>query len=79
MYSLLAWTPSHDKVTELIYNNWSFFSSIFTLPKKFEYQSHRGDEITQVSAQKTVQDDLLLRYQQLNNRLDDLKLKNEEV
>ena len=49
------------------------------MPKKFEYKPHRGDEISQVSAQKPVQDDLVNRYQQLHNRLDSLKLENEEV
>ena len=52
---------------------------MFALPKRFEYQPHRGDEVSLISAQKPVQDDLVLRYQQLNNRLDDLKLENEEV
>jgi len=52
---------------------------VFGLPKKFEYQPHRGDEISQVSAQKPVQDDLVLRYQQLHNRLDKLKMENEEA
>lgn len=32
-----------------------------------------------MSAQKPVQDDLVLRYQQLHNRLDSLKLENEET
>lgn len=54
-------------------------STTFALPKKFEYQPHRGDEVSLISAQKPVQDDLVLRYQQLNNRLDTLKLENEEV
>ena len=55
------------------------YSTTFNLPKKFEYAPHRGDEISQVSAQKPVQDDLVLRYQQLHNRLDTLKLENEET
>ncbi|XP_067937833.1 SLIT-ROBO Rho GTPase-activating protein 1-like isoform X2 [Watersipora subatra] len=54
-------------------------SGLFSLPKKFEYQPHRGDEVSQVSAQKPVQDELVHRYQQLHNRLDTLRLENEET
>ncbi|XP_013412995.1 SLIT-ROBO Rho GTPase-activating protein 1 isoform X3 [Lingula anatina] len=54
-------------------------STIFALPKKFEFQAHKGDEVIQVSAQKSVQDELVQRYDQLSKRLEELKLENDEV
>ncbi|XP_064633392.1 SLIT-ROBO Rho GTPase-activating protein 1-like isoform X4 [Lineus longissimus] len=54
-------------------------SHVFSLPKKFEFQPHRDDEIVQICAQSSVQDDLLQRYQQLGSRLDSLRLENDET
>ncbi|KAF6340541.1 SLIT-ROBO Rho GTPase activating protein 1 [Rhinolophus ferrumequinum] len=51
----------------------------FCPPMKFEFQSHMGDEVCQVSAQQPVQAELMLRYQQLQSRLATLKIENEEV
>uniref|UniRef100_H0XQU0 SLIT-ROBO Rho GTPase-activating protein 1 n=1 Tax=Otolemur garnettii TaxID=30611 RepID=H0XQU0_OTOGA len=51
----------------------------FCPPVKFEFQSHMGDEVCQVSAQQPVQAELTLRYQQLQSRLATLRIENEEV
>ncbi|ELU00651.1 hypothetical protein CAPTEDRAFT_225880 [Capitella teleta] len=51
----------------------------FSLPKKFEFQAHKGDEVCQISAQKSVQDEMLDRLQALNDRLNSIKVENEEI
>ncbi|XP_061872815.1 SLIT-ROBO Rho GTPase-activating protein 1 isoform X2 [Colius striatus] len=55
------------------------YPTAFCPPMKFEFQSHMGDEVCQVTAQQPVQAELLLRYQQLQSRLATLKIENEEV
>uniref|UniRef100_A0A4W3HT98 SLIT-ROBO Rho GTPase activating protein 1 n=1 Tax=Callorhinchus milii TaxID=7868 RepID=A0A4W3HT98_CALMI len=55
------------------------YNTAFCPPIKFEFQSHMGDEVCQVSAQQPVQAELMLRYQQLQSRLTTLKIENEEV
>ncbi|XP_060050987.1 SLIT-ROBO Rho GTPase-activating protein 1 isoform X3 [Erinaceus europaeus] len=55
------------------------YPAAFCPPMKFEFQSHMGDEVCQVSAQQPVQAELMLRYQQLQSRLTTLKIENEEV
>uniref|UniRef100_A0A8C9EK47 SLIT-ROBO Rho GTPase-activating protein 1 n=1 Tax=Pavo cristatus TaxID=9049 RepID=A0A8C9EK47_PAVCR len=55
------------------------FPTAFCPPMKFEFQSHMGDEVCQVTAQQPVQAELMLRYQQLQSRLATLKIENEEV
>ena len=54
-------------------------NAAFMLPKKFEFQPYRGDEVHQISAQKSVQDDILQRYKAIDERLRDLRLENDEV
>uniref|UniRef100_A0A8D1VF47 SLIT-ROBO Rho GTPase activating protein 1 n=1 Tax=Sus scrofa TaxID=9823 RepID=A0A8D1VF47_PIG len=54
------------------------YPAAFCPPMKFEFQSHMGDEVCQVSAQQPVQAELMLRYQQLQSRLATLKIENEE-
>uniref|UniRef100_A0A8D2LEY2 SLIT-ROBO Rho GTPase-activating protein 1 n=1 Tax=Varanus komodoensis TaxID=61221 RepID=A0A8D2LEY2_VARKO len=55
------------------------YPAAFCPPVRFEFQPHMGDEVSQVSAQQTVQGELMLRYQQLQSRLTTLKIENEEV
>ncbi|XP_069485895.1 SLIT-ROBO Rho GTPase-activating protein 1 isoform X2 [Ambystoma mexicanum] len=55
------------------------YPTAFCPPMKFEFQSHLGDEVCQVSAQQPLQAELVLRYQQLQSRLTTLKIENEEV
>ncbi|XP_053377967.1 SLIT-ROBO Rho GTPase-activating protein 1-like isoform X3 [Mercenaria mercenaria] len=66
--------PLTDKQRFLELNNQAFM-----LPKKFEFQSCRGDEVRQVSAQKPVQDQLLQSYKSSQRVLDQLKLDNDET
>ncbi|XP_059167757.1 SLIT-ROBO Rho GTPase-activating protein 1-like isoform X4 [Physella acuta] len=51
----------------------------FMLPKKFEFQPFKGDEVCQISAQKEVQDDLLQRHLTIEDRLNSLKVENDEI
>ncbi|KAJ8382751.1 hypothetical protein SKAU_G00035290 [Synaphobranchus kaupii] len=55
------------------------YPAAFCPPAKFEFQPHMGDEVCQITAQPSVQGELLLRYQQLQSRLTTLKIENEEV
>ncbi|XP_031204843.1 SLIT-ROBO Rho GTPase-activating protein 1 isoform X3 [Mastomys coucha] len=55
------------------------YPAAFCPPMKFEFQSHMGDEVCQVSAQQPVQAELMLRNQQLQSRLATLKIESEEV
>ncbi|XP_021510851.2 SLIT-ROBO Rho GTPase-activating protein 1 isoform X2 [Meriones unguiculatus] len=55
------------------------YPAVFCPPMKFEFQSHMGDEVCQVSAQQPVQAELMLRNQQLQSRLATLKIESEEV
>ncbi|XP_031420377.1 SLIT-ROBO Rho GTPase-activating protein 1 isoform X1 [Clupea harengus] len=55
------------------------YPSAFCPPSKFEFQSHMGDEVCQITAQPPVQAELMLRFQQLQSRLATLNIENEEV
>ncbi|XP_077372720.1 SLIT-ROBO Rho GTPase-activating protein 1 isoform X4 [Festucalex cinctus] len=55
------------------------FPTAFCPPAKFEFQSHMGDEVCQISVQPPVNGELILRFQQLQSRLSTLKIENEEV
>ncbi|KAL4227144.1 SLIT-ROBO Rho GTPase-activating protein 1 [Mactra antiquata] len=66
--------PQTDKQRFLELNNQAFM-----LPKKFEFQSYRGDEVRQISAQKPVQDQLLQSYKSSQKVLEQLKLDNDET
>ncbi|XP_054719949.1 SLIT-ROBO Rho GTPase-activating protein 1-like isoform X2 [Uloborus diversus] len=63
-----------DKQRFLEYNN-----SAFMVPKKFEFQAHKGDEVTQITVEKPIQDELEQRFKLVNNRLTSLKTESEEV
>lgn len=52
---------------------------IFSLPKKFEFQAHKGDTESEVSASIAVLDDLTDRLNACSDRLHTLKLENEEI
>ncbi|XP_076469342.1 SLIT-ROBO Rho GTPase-activating protein 1-like [Babylonia areolata] len=54
-------------------------NQVFMLPKKFEFQPFKGDEICHISAQKEVMEDLLQRYTTINDRLNSLKVENDEI
>ncbi|WAR26158.1 SRGP3-like protein [Mya arenaria] len=54
--------PQNDKQKFLELNNQAFM-----LPKKFEFQPYRGDEMRQISAQKPVQDQLVQSHNSSQN------------
>ncbi|XP_011605644.1 SLIT-ROBO Rho GTPase-activating protein 1 isoform X2 [Takifugu rubripes] len=55
------------------------YPTAFCPPAKFEFQSHMGDEVCQISLQPPVNGELILRFQQLQSRLATLKIENEEI
>ncbi|GBL83980.1 SLIT-ROBO Rho GTPase-activating protein 1 [Araneus ventricosus] len=63
-----------DKQRFLEYNN-----SAFMVPKKFEFQPHKGDEVSQISVEKPIQEELEQRFKHVNNRLTTLKTESEEI
>ncbi|XP_076304091.1 SLIT-ROBO Rho GTPase-activating protein 1-like [Tachypleus tridentatus] len=63
-----------DKQKYFEYNN-----SAFMIPKKFEFQPHKGDEVNHVQIDKAIQEDLDVRHKQLINRLTSLKTESEEI
>ena len=55
-------------------------SGIFSAPKRLEFAPHKSpDELLISSDEDSVKDDLLMRYQQIQNRVAALKVENEEV
>ncbi|KAK7080089.1 SLIT-ROBO Rho GTPase-activating protein 1, partial [Halocaridina rubra] len=63
-----------DKQRFLEYNN-----AAFMLPKKFEFQGHKGDEVNQVVVNRQVQEEMEKRYAHLVSRLTSLKTESEET
>ncbi|KAG8195017.1 hypothetical protein JTE90_008188 [Oedothorax gibbosus] len=63
-----------DKQRFLEYNN-----SAFMVPKKFEFQPHKGDEVTKICVEKPIQEELEQRHKLVNNRLTTLKTESEEI
>nr|XP_043892341.1 SLIT-ROBO Rho GTPase-activating protein 1 isoform X3 [Solea senegalensis] len=55
------------------------YPTAFCPPTKFEFQSHMGDEVCQISVQPPANGELILRFQQLQSRLATLKIENEEI
>uniref|UniRef100_A0A3P9M2W8 SLIT-ROBO Rho GTPase-activating protein 1 n=1 Tax=Oryzias latipes TaxID=8090 RepID=A0A3P9M2W8_ORYLA len=55
------------------------YPTAFCPPAKFEFQSHMGDQVCQITVQPPVNGELNLRFQQLQSRLATLKIENEEV
>uniref|UniRef100_A0A6A7FXW2 SLIT-ROBO Rho GTPase-activating protein 1-like n=3 Tax=Hirondellea gigas TaxID=1518452 RepID=A0A6A7FXW2_9CRUS len=53
-------------------------NAAFMLPKKFEFQGHKGDEVCQVQVTREVQEDIEKRYAHLVKRLTGLKTESEE-
>lgn len=63
-----------DKQRFLEFNN-----SAFMIPKKFEFQGHRGDEENKVNSEESVKEEMEVRFRQLCSRLTSLKTEGEEV
>jgi SLIT-ROBO Rho GTPase activating protein len=55
------------------------YKSIFTIQKKFQFEPHKGDEVSQVNAQSLIRYEMEKRYEQLDNRLKTLKTENDEI
>ncbi|XP_053172712.1 SLIT-ROBO Rho GTPase-activating protein 2 isoform X1 [Scomber japonicus] len=55
------------------------YNNVFCPPARFDFQSHMGDTMGVVCAQKPLESELLQRCQQLLSRLSTLKIENEEV
>ncbi|XP_052282439.1 SLIT-ROBO Rho GTPase-activating protein 1-like isoform X2 [Dreissena polymorpha] len=66
--------PQNDKQRFLELNNQAFM-----LPKKFEFQPYKGDEMRQISAQRPVQDQLIQSFKSSQSVLEKLKLENDET
>ncbi|XP_022258054.1 SLIT-ROBO Rho GTPase-activating protein 3-like, partial [Limulus polyphemus] len=54
-------------------------NSAFMVPKKFEFQTNKGDMVPKLCLDKAVKEELEQRYKQLHKRLTALKAENEEV
>jgi SLIT-ROBO Rho GTPase activating protein len=54
-------------------------STTFNLPRKFEFFPHRGDDVSHFQSDKTIRDELDLRHNQLRDRLESLRLENDEL
>uniref|UniRef100_UPI00358ECBE6 SLIT-ROBO Rho GTPase-activating protein 1-like isoform X2 n=1 Tax=Myxine glutinosa TaxID=7769 RepID=UPI00358ECBE6 len=52
---------------------------VFCCPQRFDFQSHMGDDLAQISAQAPMKFELMQRCQQLKCRLETLDLESEEV
>ncbi|KAF2366812.1 SH3 domain [Trinorchestia longiramus] len=62
-----------DKQKFLKFNN-----AAFMLPKKFEFQGHKGDEVCQVQVTREVQEEIEKRHAHLVSRLTGLRAESEE-
>ena len=56
-----------------------FFSHVFKIQKKFAFEAHKGDEVSQVNAQSLIRYEMEKRYEQLDGRLKTLKTENDEI
>lgn len=55
------------------------FAYIFNIQKKFQFEPHKGDEVSQVNAQSLIRYEMEKRFEQLDNRLKTLKTENDEI
>lgn len=55
------------------------FSPVFKIQKKFTFEPHKGDEVSQVNAQSLIRYEMEKRFEQLDNRLKTLKTENDEI
>jgi SLIT-ROBO Rho GTPase activating protein len=60
-------------------NYLDYFSFVFNVPKKFSFEPHKGDEVSQVNAQSLIRYEMEKRFEQLDNRLKTLKAENNEI
>ena len=55
------------------------FQSVFNIKNKFQFEPHKGDEVSQVNAQSLIRLEMEKRYEQLDQRLKTLKTENDEI
>ena len=55
------------------------FSYVFNIQKKFQFEPHKGDEVSQVNAQSLIRYEMEKRFEQLDFRLKTLKTENDEI
>ena len=55
------------------------FAHVFNIQKKFQFEPHKGDEVSQVNAQSLIRYEMEKRFEQLDNRLKTLKTENDEI
>ena len=55
------------------------FQSVFNIKSKFQFEPHKGDEVSQVNAQSLIRLEMEQRYKQLDQRLETLKTENDEI
>ncbi|XP_076333545.1 SLIT-ROBO Rho GTPase-activating protein 3-like isoform X2 [Tachypleus tridentatus] len=63
-----------DKQRFLEYNN-----SAFMLPKKFEFQTNKGDKVPNLCLDKGIKEELEQQHEQLHKQLTALKVESEEL
>jgi hypothetical protein len=56
-----------------------YFTNTFNNHKKFQFEPHKGDEVSQVNAQSLIRLDMEKRFEQLEDRLNTLKTENDEI
>lgn len=60
-------------------NYLEFFSFVFNIQRKFQFEPHKGDEVSQVNAQSLIRYEMEKRFEQLDMRLKTLKTENDEI
>lgn len=60
-------------------NYLDYFQFIFNIQKKFQFEAHKGDEVSQVNAQSLIRYEMEKRFDQLDVRLKTLKTENDEI
>jgi SLIT-ROBO Rho GTPase activating protein len=60
-------------------NYLDFFTNIFNIQRKFQFEPYKGDEVSQVNAQSLIRYEMEKRFEQLDNRLQTLKTENDEI
>ncbi|CAF0893369.1 unnamed protein product [Brachionus calyciflorus] len=56
-----------------------YFNTTFNIKNKFQFEPHKGDEVSQVNAQSLIRLEMEKRFEQLDHRLNTLKTENDEI
>jgi SLIT-ROBO Rho GTPase activating protein len=60
-------------------NYLDYYSFVFNIQKRFQFEPHKGDEVSQVNAQSLIRYEMEKRFNQLDSRLKTLKTENDEI